>query len=401
MKTSKSRTSPKQPLLFDFSPAEQAEAKGGLVRINREKRALSPQQRSFNRLSGQIVKARAKLQHWKDEGPRLLDRVTAELVPTSARVIAARREMVLFLDRLVRTPPKGLSLSKRQRRALIELLCSSAQMLLDSEPDPELEAIHDHHAEVSYRKQLDEELAFNMDMTKDVLTGIFGAEMVSGHDAETPEQLFSHIQAQLAEQQRQQEAARAAGARTSGKQRRGNSRAERMQQEAQAASQSVRDVYRKLASSLHPDRETDPDERARKTEQMQQLNQAYQANDLLHLLSMQIDMEHIDQQALADLPSERLRHYNRVLQEQVHALEMEIYERIEALLWVIDRDVNYRIRQSSDIDRLIDARLETLNDLIVGTERVSVALSDPATRKQELADIVDAMEQDDEGDPFF
>jgi curved DNA-binding protein CbpA len=44
----------------------------------------------------------------------------------------------------------------------------------------------------------------------------------------------------------------------------------------------VREVFRKLASELHPDRETDPAEHARKTELMQRVNQAYKAGDLCH-----------------------------------------------------------------------------------------------------------------------
>ena len=55
-------------------------------------------------------------------------------------------------------------------------------------------------------------------------------------------------------------------------------------QAALEASQSVRDVYRKLVSALHPDREADGAERERKTALMQRANQAYERNDLLELL---------------------------------------------------------------------------------------------------------------------
>ena len=49
-------------------------------------------------------------------------------------------------------------------------------------------------------------------------------------------------------------------------------------------SQSIREVYRKLAGALHPDRESDPQERERKTALMQRVNQAYAKNNLLQLL---------------------------------------------------------------------------------------------------------------------
>jgi hypothetical protein len=46
---------------------------------------------------------------------------------------------------------------------------------------------------------------------------------------------------------------------------------------AQGGTQAVREVFRKLVSELHPDRETDPAEHARDTELMQRVNQAYKA----------------------------------------------------------------------------------------------------------------------------
>ena len=52
-------------------------------------------------------------------------------------------------------------------------------------------------------------------------------------------------------------------------------RDEKLKIEADETSLSIREVYRKLVSALHPDREPDPQERARKTALMQRVNQAY------------------------------------------------------------------------------------------------------------------------------
>jgi len=65
-------------------------------------------------------------------------------------------------------------------------------------------------------------------------------------------------------------------------------------QAAQGGTRAVREVFRKLASELHPDRETDPAEHARKTELMQRVNQTYKAGDLLALLELQLSIEQID-----------------------------------------------------------------------------------------------------------
>ena len=54
---------------------------------------------------------------------------------------------------------------------------------------------------------------------------------------------------------------------------------------------------------------------------MQQANQAYQADDLLTLLTLQLQTEQIDGQHLASLPDTRLNHYNQVLGEQLQVLQ--------------------------------------------------------------------------------
>ena len=93
-------------------------------------------------------------------------------------------------------------------------------------------------------------------------------------------------------------------------------------------SQSLREVYRKLASSLHPDREPDPAEKQRKTELMQRANIAYEKSNLLELLELQLQLEHIDQAHLAAIGRERLKHYIKILKGQLSELDMEI-QRVE------------------------------------------------------------------------
>lgn len=74
----------------------------------------------------------------------------------------------------------------------------------------------------------------------------------------------------------------------------------------------------------HPDRETDPKERDRKTKLMQRVNEAYNKNNLLQLLELQLELEHIDQHSINSLSEDRLKHYNKILKEQVRELDQEI-----------------------------------------------------------------------------
>jgi hypothetical protein len=102
--------------------------------------------------------------------------------------------------------------------------------------------------------------------------------------------------------------------------------AEAREQEEQAQiSLSIREVYRKLASALHPDRETDPQERDRKTRLMQRVNEAYDKNNLLQLLELQLELDHIDQRSINHISEARLTHYNQILKDQVRELDRQIH----------------------------------------------------------------------------
>ena len=89
------------------------------------------------------------------------------------------------------------------------------------------------------------------------------------------------------------------------------------------ASQSVREVYRKLVAVLHPDREPDPEEQKRKTELMQRVNTAYGKKDLLLLLALQLEIEQIDPAQLSLIADSRLKYFNKILKEQLLELEQE------------------------------------------------------------------------------
>ncbi len=65
----------------------------------------------------------------------------------------------------------------------------------------------------------------------------------------------------------------------------------------------------------------DPQERERKTALMQRANQAYQKNNLLQLLELQLELEHIDQSSINSLSEDRLKYD---LKKQLRELGQEI-----------------------------------------------------------------------------
>ena len=96
--------------------------------------------------------------------------------------------------------------------------------------------------------------------------------------------------------------------------------------------QSLKSVYLKIASIIHPDREPDEDKKAEKTELLQRANEAYEQQDLFYLLKLQLEVE---QQRLNKkvLSYEQLKFYQMALESQSSKLQNQIDALIDGLVW--------------------------------------------------------------------
>ena len=280
--------------------------------------AQTPEQKRFNTLIRQIELARRTLAAWRDNVPLYLQAHTQRIVPLIAALAAARAERAFAFDRLLDQP----GWSRAERATLRELICDSVAQILQAaeEDDPALKALFDKHAEVD----LDTERHESRMAFKGMMEVVTGLDL--GDDAEiaSDEDLFRRMQESLA--------AKTADAHArAGPSRRRTSTAVQRRREAEArlATQSLREIFRKLASALHPDRETDPAQRQAKTALMQQVNRAYAANDLLTLLELQLQIEQVDAGHVASASTQRVKHYNKLLAEQLAELKAEA-ARLEA-----------------------------------------------------------------------
>ncbi|MFZ4539373.1 molecular chaperone DnaJ [Propionivibrio sp.] len=290
------------------------------IATNHDQAQLSKGQKAFNNLIKQIEKKRARLAAWEAAVPPYQQKYTSELIPLVESSFGMQVKMVHSLDRV--SDQKGLT--KPERRKIVDLITGLANQLLAERDDAELKAIYNKHSRSDY----DSEEADAMQGMKSALEDMLDIELGDNLDNLSPEELLQRAKAQMDEKQAQEDTYwEAAEARRAKRKKSVKQLAQEAQQqaEAQQISQSIREVYRKLASALHPDRETDPQERERKTALMSRANQAYAKNNLLQLLELQLELEHIDQSSINNLSEERLKHYNKVLKEQLAELEQEIY----------------------------------------------------------------------------
>jgi len=303
-----------------------------LVAVLAQSKPLTKAQQSFQRLVAKIELKRDQLKHWQAYGLRYNQRLAGEMEPLRAQLRVGQRQMAVLIDELLTAPPADRSLGRVQRAKLKQLLLDILADLLEDGDDAALEALHDKHSNVSRQEVRLTEL----ELTQALLQDVLGLEIDDDHGAATAEELFDHAQRKMHERAERQ-AHRAAGAHGERGERgeRGAKRSRasmakakadlaRREQAAKEVGQSLRDVFRKLVSTLHPDREPDAEVRQRKTLLMQRVNLAYEANDLLTLLGLQLEIEQIDATHLSTVPPQRLAHYIQILREQLAGLESEL-----------------------------------------------------------------------------
>ena len=280
---------------------------------------LSKGQKTFNALIKQIEQGRAQLAAWEAVETPYKQKYATELMPLFKDSEELQIKMLRCLDNAF---TQG-NLSKAERRKLAALITDTTQELLLTRDDDEIKAIFNKHSDVDY----DDAEAANQAELKSTLEDVFGFELDDDLDLNSPESILEHAQKKFLEQQAQEDVAHKAWQEQRAKRKKSPKQlaAEaREQVEEQQLRHSIREIYRKLASALHPDRESDPQERERKTALMQRVNQAYDKNNLLLLLQLQLELEQIDQAHINNVSEDRLKHYNKILREQLTELQHEI-----------------------------------------------------------------------------
>jgi hypothetical protein len=283
------------------------------------KKTLSTAQKQFNSLTKKIEKQKKRLLEWTETIPVYRQKIAQHYEPLIDALNYHKAEWVLLLDQSYDMP----LFTKTDKQKLRYLICDLSEFLIAEYNKDDLKPLFNKYSDYDY-DSIEQDTDSNVtEMMRDIAENLFNIDWGDDVDLSSPEK----FQAQLEEKMREQ--AEAASLNQPRKKTKKQLEKELRQEEEYAlASQSVREVYRKLVAVLHPDREPDAEERLRKTELMQRVNLAYGKKDLLKLLALQLEIEQIDSEHLTNIADSRLKHFNKILKEQLSELGQEM-EQIE------------------------------------------------------------------------
>lgn len=295
------------------APLARADA-AALQVVAPEAQPPTPAVRAFNLQLARIDKLKTQL----DELDALGQAHRAErhrwLTPLQLQHTRQLRALVLALDeRLL-----GKSLSRVQRDTAASVLCRLAEHLVD-EGAADMVALHDRHS----RRTLARKKAEAAEALRARLEEALGQPLADTAPDASMEELLRAGMARLRESMTEEKDQKRAAAQA----RKARRKPGAAQVEAQAlqtdADTLLRTLFRQLASALHPDREADPLQRARKNALMGEANAAYGRKDLVTLMQLQLRAALVEAGAVARMADDRLAALTVLLKQQVADLERE------------------------------------------------------------------------------
>lgn len=327
---------------------------------------LSAAARAYNLQLTRIDKLRSQLAELDALGQQHRQALHEAVAPLRAEVARRQRELALALDAHL----QGKLLSQGQAAVARDALCGLARALAE-EGDVAMRELHDRHSSRSLA-QLRQDHA---DALRKRLETVLGEALAEdGQDLSAEQLVRAGMERLRRSQQDAQERRREAAEARKARKRPGLAQREA---EQHGADTLLRRLFRQLASALHPDRETDPAARVRKTALMSEANAAYEKRDLVTLLQIQSRAELADPEAVHRLPDERLAALTLLLKAQVAGLERERAARQGSLAAEFDLpegtspNANNLLQQRIDDVRVLESALSGLSQDLqaVGDDR--------------------------------
>jgi hypothetical protein len=315
---------PEQPDLFAGLDEPGASASGVIaITPGMGGAPLNREQKRFNSLILRLQRAR-KTMDQIGANHDLFQRDWVPLIMEAEKLLFAElRKLVLTLHE---SPWRG-KLSQKMRGRLATVLREALHRLLSTtlwEADKLLQELFQLYdpENLTFEEACKEEDALCFDFVADVATEFFGMD-VTAEDLEDEERFRKKL-----EEAREPSAARGEKPRRERKKTAKQLDAERRREEAEKAiRKTTRQIYLDLVKNFHPDREPDEERRLEKTRQMQEITTAYESNDHLRLLQLQMTLLADRGNAFSGFEDQHLRHLNKALSDQLQQLEFDLKHR--------------------------------------------------------------------------
>jgi hypothetical protein len=300
-----------------------------LVKSAQLKGALSKEQKRFNGYLQKIKTLKEQIELSRELALELSRLVQEKVNPTEEKMLAVWKELILSLDRSMFAP----NLTAKQYDKYESIVFEHADSYLGSgKIDEDIKAIFDKHSEESFDAMTAEGEEHGKEYLIEMLKHQFGIDIDPDEiqDINNPFNNPSIIEKiQAAQEQQQKTAEEKAQQRAEFEANRPKSD-KQIEKEARkkaaetAVSKTTKQIYMDLVRNFHPDTEQDEAKRLWKTQIMQQITVAYNDDDYIKLLELQMTLLEDRDNAVEKFNDKELKYFNDALKQQVDDLQMQL-----------------------------------------------------------------------------
>ncbi|WP_180134749.1 molecular chaperone DnaJ [Acinetobacter sp. YH12070] len=307
--------------------------------------ALSPQHKKLNKLIEQIEQQKLDLALWQNAKSEIQSYIQLKLVPIyrDLHAVYYRQLAQLWLHIQQEDFAKAdlAQLDAKLTKLAKQLKKSNYLNTAELEKVTEVDAFYQQHDAHNQKPNKKAKLA-QTEQNK--------AERHVDIEQETTEEYESYEEWDREQYQREKE------------EHQRKRLAQKREQAEKLVNQSLKTVYLKITAMIHPDREADETKKAEKTELLQVVNQAHEAQDLFYLLKLQLQLETNKGKSPKALTDEHLKFYQMALEAQSQRLASQIDDITDSFHWT--EKPKPKNMQVKDVYKVIDGDVSVLKEQV-------------------------------------
>jgi hypothetical protein len=300
-----------------------------LVRKKAPKMQLSPAQKAFHRLQKKIENLQVSLKTTEEQLDQSLLFYYEKIQPLEKRIVTHLTECIKLLYHHLKNPT---SLSKKEHKLLKELISYKINEIFSitmfKEIDPEIRLIFKELEGIDYEeaasKDLDHLRAEMENMFKEEGIEIDLSKINLFDDEHDLNHKLFEAMGEAHAKRLENESAIPPKEKT----KRELEKEKKAQELENLQKKGIGTIYKQLVKVLHPDLEQNPAIKKEKEELMKKLTVAYENNDLITLLSLEMEWINSSDKKGMNEPQkndEQLKIYNSILKDQIEMLQEGIH----------------------------------------------------------------------------
>jgi hypothetical protein len=295
--------------------------------VSKKPKELTKIQKLFNTKSNKVKSLKEEINLVEAAIPIIKQRIHEELSPIRVEIAKNQAAIIILLDQAYHHK----NINKNEKEKIKSFITNHTMVLIDRFKHENLIPIFNKYSEDSYEeiiaagakegKKMAEQMFKNMGM--DINFDDIDFTDIDAAMQEITEKFAEDIE-EVKEKIANAEEEKEKNAKKRRKSPQELAHEKLKEQQSVAMAKTLKELYTQLVKEFHPDKELDIEKKAINTEIMKQITAAYESKDFFALLKLQLEYEQRDAKSFDDLPEEKLKHFIKILDDQIKDLKDEL-----------------------------------------------------------------------------